>query len=123
MTDSGGCGERQSREAHRQDEAPQDHLRDPQRQHDPGPGPVLSEPGQAAGQRRGAEGSRAADAAAAGQRAHRHGHGRVRKHEGGRQTEDKSIQAGLRRERCRSSQQRNQSPGRTSAINYPASSN
>lgn len=77
MPDSGRRGESQSREADGQDETPQDHLRDSQSQHDPRPGPILPQPGQAAGQRRRAQGPRAADAAAAaaaGQRVHRHCH-------------------------------------------------
>lgn len=70
VPDPGGGGEGQSCEADGQDEAPQDHLRDPQSQHDPSPGPVLPEPGQAAGQggwRQGARGP-----AAGGQSVHRH---------------------------------------------------
>ena len=78
MPDSGRCRERQSREADGQDQTPEDHLRDSQSQHDPRPGPELPEAGQAAGQRRGAQGPRAAAAdaaaAAAGQRVQRHCH-------------------------------------------------
>lgn len=63
VPDTGRRGESQSCETDGQDETPQDHLRDPQSQHDPGAGPVLPQAGQTAGQRRGAEGARAADAA------------------------------------------------------------
>lgn len=77
MPDSGRRSESQSCEADGQDEAPQDHLGHPESQHDPGAGPVLPQPGQAAGQRGGTEGTRAADAAAASaarQRVQRHCH-------------------------------------------------
>lgn len=76
VADSRRRGERQSRKTDGQDEAPQHHLGHPEGQHDPGAGPVLPQPGQAAGQRGGTQGTRApADASAASaarQRVQRH---------------------------------------------------
>lgn len=60
MADAGRGGERQSGEADGHDEAAQQHLRDPQRQHGPRAGAVLAQAGQAARQRRGAQRARPA---------------------------------------------------------------